>query len=232
MVLKVADFGLAVNLREERAVTRVGTLDYMAPEVLRCPLKRNPGDNKDNLAVAYQQSVDAWAVGILAFELLTGRWAAGAMRQPLAEMEPITHLLLRALLGNMTSGGMCVYACMYCIYVCLFVCLLVSAKLLYTGAGLSSIVELCRMREHATDAVCWNGLHCRAPFTSSGASDAVVEAAIKAAAPFFPRRLSEPAKDFIASALNKVPDKRPNILQMIQHPWIRSFQVRWLFAVQ
>jgi hypothetical protein len=24
-----------------------GTLDYMAPEVLKCPLKRLPGDNKD-----------------------------------------------------------------------------------------------------------------------------------------------------------------------------------------
>jgi len=30
--LKLADFGLAIDLREERAVTRAGTLDYMAPE--------------------------------------------------------------------------------------------------------------------------------------------------------------------------------------------------------
>ena len=29
--LKLADFGLAIDLREERAVTRAGTLDYMAP---------------------------------------------------------------------------------------------------------------------------------------------------------------------------------------------------------
>jgi serine/threonine protein kinase len=28
-----ADFGLAVNANEERPVTRLGTLDYMAPEV-------------------------------------------------------------------------------------------------------------------------------------------------------------------------------------------------------
>jgi serine/threonine protein kinase len=34
-VLKLADFGLAIDLREERAVTRAGTLDYMAPEVRR-----------------------------------------------------------------------------------------------------------------------------------------------------------------------------------------------------
>ncbi len=31
--LKLADFGLAIDAREERAVTRAGTLDYMAPEV-------------------------------------------------------------------------------------------------------------------------------------------------------------------------------------------------------
>ena len=32
-VIKLADFGLSVCLDEERAVTRAGTLDYMAPEV-------------------------------------------------------------------------------------------------------------------------------------------------------------------------------------------------------
>eukprot|EP00878_Enallax_costatus_P023847 GHUV01025401.1.p1 GENE.GHUV01025401.1~~GHUV01025401.1.p1 ORF type:complete len:365 (+),score=61.91 GHUV01025401.1:110-1204(+) len=36
MTLKLADFGLAIDLRRERAVTRAGTLDYMAPEVSRC----------------------------------------------------------------------------------------------------------------------------------------------------------------------------------------------------
>ena len=30
MTLKLADFGLCLNLREERSVTRAGTLDYMA----------------------------------------------------------------------------------------------------------------------------------------------------------------------------------------------------------
>ena len=34
--LKVADFGVSIDLLEERAVTRTGTTDYMAPEVCGC----------------------------------------------------------------------------------------------------------------------------------------------------------------------------------------------------
>lgn len=138
MTLKISDLGLAVNLREERAVTRVGTLDYMPPEVLRCPLKRQPGDNKDRADLHYSSAVDAWAVGVLAYELLTGR----------------------------------------------------------------------------------------APFSAAGASDAAIEAAIcGSAAPLFPSRLSDAAKSFISMALNRSPAARPNIRQMLQHPWVRSFQV-------
>ncbi|EFJ51649.1 aurora like protein kinase [Volvox carteri f. nagariensis] len=62
--IKVADFGLSININHERPVTRAGTLDYMAPEVLVCPDKRRPEENKDK--------VDSWAVGILAYELLVG----------------------------------------------------------------------------------------------------------------------------------------------------------------
>ena len=45
----------------------------MAPEVLRCPLKRHVGDNKDRADLHYATAVDAWAVGVLAYELMTGR---------------------------------------------------------------------------------------------------------------------------------------------------------------
>ncbi|EFJ40677.1 hypothetical protein VOLCADRAFT_69208, partial [Volvox carteri f. nagariensis] len=60
-VLKVTDFGLAINARTERPVTRLGTLDYMAPEVGR------------GLDLVYDASVDAWAMGVLAYELIVGR---------------------------------------------------------------------------------------------------------------------------------------------------------------
>eukprot|EP00798_Chlamydomonas_sp_ICE-L_P020296 gene20296-27053_t len=72
MVLKLGDFGLAVDMRTERAVTRAGTLDYMAPEVLKCPFKSRPEENKDNAALHYGPRVDSWALGVMAYELLVG----------------------------------------------------------------------------------------------------------------------------------------------------------------
>lgn len=38
-------------------MTRAGTLDYMAPEVLVCPDKKFPEQNKDNLSIAYSRQV-------------------------------------------------------------------------------------------------------------------------------------------------------------------------------
>jgi serine/threonine protein kinase len=70
---KTADFGLAVDASVERPVTRLGTLDYMAPEVLACPDKHHPDDNKGRAELWYGDTVDAWAVGVLAYELAVGR---------------------------------------------------------------------------------------------------------------------------------------------------------------
>lgn len=44
----------------------------MAPEVLRCPFKSRPEENKDNERLHYGARVDAWAVGVLTYELLVG----------------------------------------------------------------------------------------------------------------------------------------------------------------
>ena len=72
-VIKLADFGLSVCTSEENPVTRAGTLDYMAPEVLVCPLKRLPTDYKKREDLSYTAKVDSWSLGVLAFELLTGK---------------------------------------------------------------------------------------------------------------------------------------------------------------
>ena len=66
----LADFGLSLDCGRERPATRLGTLDYMAPEVLRCPDKDVHAPPGPQL---YDGKVDSWAMGILAFEVLVGR---------------------------------------------------------------------------------------------------------------------------------------------------------------
>ena len=72
-VLKLADFGLVIDSNQERPVSRLGTLDYMAPEVLACPVKNHPTENKDRADLAYSTQIDSWAVGVLAYEMLVGK---------------------------------------------------------------------------------------------------------------------------------------------------------------
>jgi serine/threonine protein kinase len=49
-----------------------GTLHYMAPEVVKNPLKDHPDDFKNDIRYHYNVVVDSWAVGCLAYELLAG----------------------------------------------------------------------------------------------------------------------------------------------------------------
>eukprot|EP00877_Chromochloris_zofingiensis_P012129 jgi/Chrzof1/716/Cz01g26040.t1 len=75
--LKLGDFGLAIDANTERPKSRVGTLDYMAPEVVSLPTaderKWLEQQGKQIVEQAYTQKVDIWACGILAYELLVGR---------------------------------------------------------------------------------------------------------------------------------------------------------------
>lgn len=51
---------------------RLGTIDYLAPEILDCPVKHHPMDHKDKPDTGYSNKVDCWSVGVLAYELLCG----------------------------------------------------------------------------------------------------------------------------------------------------------------
>ncbi|EFJ49328.1 hypothetical protein VOLCADRAFT_32796, partial [Volvox carteri f. nagariensis] len=108
-ILKLADFGLAISLREERANTRA---------VLRCPTKKTPDENKGNPESAhYHQAVDAWAVGVFAYELIVGAppfkaaqmidTARNIMHAPVSFPETVSDLakdfIMRALHKDATS---------------------------------------------------------------------------------------------------------------------------------
>lgn len=58
----------------------LGTVDYLAPEILDCPVKHHPADHKANPAKWYTNKVDVWSVGILAYELLVGATPFEAVR--------------------------------------------------------------------------------------------------------------------------------------------------------
>ena len=58
--IKIADFGFAKKLTNDRTFTLCGTPEYLAPEII---LGSKEG---------YGKSADWWALGILVYELLTG----------------------------------------------------------------------------------------------------------------------------------------------------------------
>ena len=58
--MKIADFGFAKKLTNDRTFTLCGTPEYLAPEII-------PGSKE-----GYGKSADWWALGILVYELLTG----------------------------------------------------------------------------------------------------------------------------------------------------------------
>lgn len=72
---KLGDFGLAVSLCEERAISPVGTLEYMAPEILHlpsCEAVLNGSVRLEDIE-GVTAKVDIWSLGVTLYELLTGR---------------------------------------------------------------------------------------------------------------------------------------------------------------
>ena len=59
--IKLADFGFAKILENNKTYTLCGTPEYLAPEIVK-------GGKK----TGYAKSVDWWALGILLFEMLAG----------------------------------------------------------------------------------------------------------------------------------------------------------------
>lgn len=57
--MKLADFGWSIYAPEDKRTTFCGTVDYVAPEIVAGSL--------------YDAKVDLWSLGVLCFELTTGK---------------------------------------------------------------------------------------------------------------------------------------------------------------
>ncbi|CAG9461754.1 unnamed protein product [Pedinophyceae sp. YPF-701] len=96
--LKLADFGLAIVSTEEKLQSRIGTLEFMAPEILRMRDKPAEGEaqrlSESSLELqerGYTWAVDVWAIGVMVYELLNGR-------SPFHSKEKSTSTMKRAIL--------------------------------------------------------------------------------------------------------------------------------------
>jgi serine/threonine protein kinase len=69
---KLADMGFAEDFGTHRPVSRLGTLQYMAPEVMECDRETREQLRAERKA-GYGPAADCWAIGVLAFECLFGR---------------------------------------------------------------------------------------------------------------------------------------------------------------
>lgn len=58
--IKIADFGFAKKLENNRTYTLCGTPEYLAPELIQ------------GGKTGYGRSIDWWALGVLIFEMLAG----------------------------------------------------------------------------------------------------------------------------------------------------------------
>ncbi|MEZ4299969.1 MAG: serine/threonine-protein kinase [Polyangiaceae bacterium] len=73
-VLKVMDFGIAkvLEMEAQRTATQVGTPAYAAPEQLGAGFRKAAAKNNIVIDAGVTPMTDVWALGLIAYELLTG----------------------------------------------------------------------------------------------------------------------------------------------------------------
>ena len=67
--VKLSDFGFALDYKRNAPLSRLGTIEYMAPEVMECDSKRR-AELIEAGQPGYGPEVDCWAIGVLVYECL------------------------------------------------------------------------------------------------------------------------------------------------------------------
>ncbi|KAI1702723.1 protein kinase domain-containing protein [Ditylenchus destructor] len=89
--IKISDFGFVWKLKKgEKATIPVGTMEFMAPEIVNKRLNSS--------APGFDEKVDIWALGALAYSLRTGRTPFGTEKTKAAKA---------ALQQNILNNGVC-----------------------------------------------------------------------------------------------------------------------------
>lgn len=109
--LKLCDFGVAIDLGEEAAITNVGTYGFMAPEVVNCPPKSKPEDGKDKLDAGYSFRADTWSIGMLAYRLVEGVAAFNSIAQKIEDLKSVDPNLLHFAQTTSDSARSFIMAC-------------------------------------------------------------------------------------------------------------------------
>lgn len=72
--VKFGDFGLTMSIHQEKAISPVGTVEYMAPEVICIPTVDQVanGSVDPTTIVPHTEKADIWSLGVTIYELVTG----------------------------------------------------------------------------------------------------------------------------------------------------------------